>query len=56
MAFQVVVFSRSESKREEAMSFGATEYHATEGRDSLEGITPVDYLLITANTLPDLTP
>lgn len=56
MAFQAVVFSRSESKREEAMSFGATEYHATEGRDSLEGITPVDYLLITANTLPDLTP
>lgn len=53
MGMDVVVFSSTESKREEAMKFGASEFVATKGLTSFEGITPMDALLITAGTQPD---
>jgi D-arabinose 1-dehydrogenase-like Zn-dependent alcohol dehydrogenase len=53
MGMEVVVFSSTESKREEAMKFGASEFVATKGLTSFEGIAPVDGLLITAGVQPD---
>lgn len=53
MGMDVVVFSSTESKREEAMKFGASEFVATKGMTKFEGIKPVDALLITAGTQPD---
>ena len=50
---EVVVFSSTESKKEEALKFGATEFVATNGLETFEGIKPVDALLITAGTQPD---
>ena len=35
MGLEVVVFSSTESKKQEAVGFGASEFHATKGRDSL---------------------
>jgi D-arabinose 1-dehydrogenase-like Zn-dependent alcohol dehydrogenase len=53
MGMEVVVFSSTESKKEEALKFGATEFVATNGLKTFEGIKPVDALLITAGTQPD---
>ncbi|KAH7322609.1 NADP-dependent alcohol dehydrogenase [Stachybotrys elegans] len=55
MGLQPVVFSSSDSKKEEALKFGAAEFHVTAGKDKLEGIEPVDLMLITTSFLPDLT-
>jgi D-arabinose 1-dehydrogenase-like Zn-dependent alcohol dehydrogenase len=53
MGMEVVVFSSTESKKEEAMKFGASEFVATKGLTSFEGIKKVDALLITAGAQPD---
>ena len=55
MGMEAVVFSSSDSKREEALKFGASEFHATKGVTKFEGIEPVDHLLITTSVLPDLS-
>lgn len=55
MGMEVVVFSSTESKKAEAMKFGAAEFVATKGLTSFEGIKKVDALLITAGAQPDYT-
>ncbi len=46
---EVVVFSATESKREQAMEFGATEFYATKGVEKFEGIAPIDHLMVTTS-------
>ncbi|KAK9449659.1 NADP-dependent alcohol dehydrogenase C 2 [Limtongia smithiae] len=53
MGCEVVVFSGTESKREESLAFGATEFHATSGLKDLSHIKKVKHLLMTANAQPD---
>ena len=44
---EVVVFSATEDKREQALQFGATEFYATNGVGKLENIAPIDHLMVT---------
>ena len=53
MGMEVVVFSSTDSKREEAMRFGAAEFVATKGVKQFEGIKPLDALLVSTSVLPD---
>jgi D-arabinose 1-dehydrogenase-like Zn-dependent alcohol dehydrogenase len=53
MGCEVVVFSGTESKKEEARSLGATEFYATKGASKLEIGKPVKHLLVTTSRLPD---
>ncbi|KAF2502874.1 GroES-like protein [Lophium mytilinum] len=55
MGCEVVVFSSSESKREEAISFGATEFFATKGLRELDIGRKIDCLLVTSSFQPDWT-
>ena len=55
MGFETVVFSSTDSKKEEALGFGAKEFYATKGLTEFKGIQPLDALLITTSVLPDLT-
>jgi D-arabinose 1-dehydrogenase-like Zn-dependent alcohol dehydrogenase len=52
MGCEVVVFSNSDSKKDESMKLGAKEFVATTGREKLD-IKPLDRLLVTTNTQPD---
>jgi D-arabinose 1-dehydrogenase-like Zn-dependent alcohol dehydrogenase len=54
MGCEVVAFSGTESKREEAMQFGAKEFYATKGVKEFTGIRKLNHLLITTSELPDL--
>lgn len=56
MGMDAVVFSGTESKKEEAFRFGASEFYATKGVTKFEGIERLDCLLITTSVLPDLAP
>ncbi|KAJ7105428.1 chaperonin 10-like protein [Mycena crocata] len=47
------LYSRTESKREEALDLGATEFYATKGVEKLDIGKPIDHLLVTANSLPN---
>ena len=53
MGCQVVVFSGSDSKREEALRLGATEFYAMKGRDKLEVKEKINHLLVTTSAQPD---
>lgn len=53
LGYDVAVFSSTENKKEEAIKFGATEFHATAGLTKFEGIDPIDHLLITTSAQPD---
>lgn len=55
MGLEVVVFSSSAAKKEEAFKFGASEFYVT-GDENFKGVKPVDYFLITSSFLPDLSP
>jgi D-arabinose 1-dehydrogenase-like Zn-dependent alcohol dehydrogenase len=55
MGMEVVVFSSSESKAQKAFDFGASEFHITSEAAKFGDIAKMDILLITANTLPDLS-
>jgi D-arabinose 1-dehydrogenase-like Zn-dependent alcohol dehydrogenase len=55
MGMEAVVFSGTESKKEEAFQFGASEFYATKDVTKFEGIEPVDCVLITTSVLPDLS-
>lgn len=47
---EVVVFSSTEAKRDEALGYDAHEFVATKGVDSLEGrVRPVHHLIVCAN-------
>ncbi|KAF8134950.1 chaperonin 10-like protein [Boletus edulis] len=53
MGCEVVVFSGSEGKKDEAMKLGATEFYATRGASKLHIGRHVNHLLITTSSLPD---
>lgn len=53
MGCDVVVFSGSDSKKDEAMKLGAKEFVATKGKDKIEISRDVDALLVTTSVLPD---
>ena len=53
MGCEVVVFSGTESKKEEAKKLGATEFYATRGATQLEIGRRVNHLIITTSSLPD---
>lgn len=52
MGCEVVVFSGTNSKREEAMGLGATEFIAMKGVEKLT-IKQVHHLLVTTSAQPD---
>ncbi|KAI0032511.1 chaperonin 10-like protein [Vararia minispora EC-137] len=53
MGCEVVVFSSTDSKRDEACELGAHEFHTTKGKEKLEGVKPIKYLLVTTSSQPD---
>ena len=53
MGCNVVVFSSTEDKREEALKLGANEFYATKNVDKLEVAHKLDFLLVTTSFLPD---
>jgi D-arabinose 1-dehydrogenase-like Zn-dependent alcohol dehydrogenase len=53
MGCQVIVFSGTDNKREEAMQLGATEFHATKGVKELKLDKPIDNLIVTTSSQPD---
>ena len=55
MGMEVVVFSSTESKKQKALDFGASEFHVTSGVEKLEDMAKLDALLITTNANPDLS-
>lgn len=55
MGCEVVVFSTTEDKKAEAEKFGATEFYATKGKTELEGVEPVQHLIVTTAVQPDWT-
>jgi D-arabinose 1-dehydrogenase-like Zn-dependent alcohol dehydrogenase len=56
MGMEVVVFSSTASKMQEAFDFGASEFHATNDAEKFKSIAKLDVLLITTNVNPDLSP
>ncbi|KAF7318925.1 hypothetical protein HMN09_00228300 [Mycena chlorophos] len=52
----VVVFSGTNQKREEALALGANEFYATKGVEKFENVKPLNHLIVTTNTLPDWKP
>ncbi|KAI9657625.1 MAG: hypothetical protein M1821_002801 [Bathelium mastoideum] len=55
MGCEVVVFSSTDSKREEALGLGATEFYATKGVKDLQVGRKLDKLLVTTSRMPDWT-
>jgi D-arabinose 1-dehydrogenase-like Zn-dependent alcohol dehydrogenase len=55
MGASVVVFSSTDSKREEARRLGATEFYATNGVESFE-MAKLDHLMVTTSFIPDWKP
>jgi len=53
MGSDVVVFSTTDSKKEEAMKLGATEFVATKGVKELQVSGAIDHLLVTTSQQPD---
>ncbi|KAJ7126210.1 chaperonin 10-like protein [Mycena epipterygia] len=57
MGATVVVFSGTESKREEALRLGAAEFHSTATQDVPKfEMAQLDHLLVATSSLPDWTP
>ncbi|KAH8646720.1 NADP-dependent alcohol dehydrogenase [Xylariales sp. PMI_506] len=55
MGLDAVVFSNTASKKQEALDFGAAEFHTTAELDKLTEIAPLNILLITASFNADLS-
>jgi D-arabinose 1-dehydrogenase-like Zn-dependent alcohol dehydrogenase len=53
MGCDVVVFSGSENKKDEAIKLGAHEFVAAKNNPKLEGVKPVDFLMVTTSAQPD---
>ena len=53
MGCAVVVFSSTNSKKEQAMQLGATEFVATKENPSLRDIAPLDSLVVSTSVQPD---
>lgn len=50
MGLEPIVFSGTESKKDQAKEFGAAEFHVTKDLSKLSQVEPVDVLLVTANS------
>ncbi|KUM62629.1 hypothetical protein ACN42_g4487 [Penicillium freii] len=55
MGCQVVVFSGTDSKKEEATKLGAGEFYATKGVKELKIKAPLEHLIVTTSSQPDWT-
>ena len=53
MGCKVVVFSGTDSKKEEALKWGASEFYATKDATELKTQSKVDHLLVTTSANPD---
>ncbi|KAJ8100140.1 chaperonin 10-like protein [Lipomyces tetrasporus] len=53
MGCETVVFSSTESKKNEAIRLGAKEFYATKGVTSLNIGKPLDHLIVTTSSQPD---
>jgi D-arabinose 1-dehydrogenase-like Zn-dependent alcohol dehydrogenase len=53
MGCQVVVFSGTDNKREEAKKLGAAEFYPTKGAKELKIKKPVDHLIVTTSSQPN---
>lgn len=53
MGCQVVVFSGTDSKKDQAMELGATEFYPTKDVKQLKIGKPIDHLLVTTSSQPD---
>ncbi|KAH7130241.1 chaperonin 10-like protein [Dendryphion nanum] len=53
MGCEVVVFSGTESKKDEAMKLGASEFIAMKGKTQLDVSRKIDCLLVTTSAQPD---
>lgn len=53
MGCEVVVFSGTDSKKEEALQLGATEFHATKDLKEFKLDNKIDHLLVTTSVQPD---
>lgn len=54
MGCEVVVFSSTDSKKEESFKLGAVEFVATKGVEKLEVSKPLDHLLVTTSFQPGM--
>jgi len=54
MGCEVVVFSGTDSKKDEALKLGASEFVAMKGKKELSVSRPVDCLLVTASAQPGM--
>ncbi|KAJ7680691.1 putative NADP-dependent alcohol dehydrogenase C 2 [Mycena polygramma] len=52
MGASVIVFSSTDSKRQEAMRLGAVEFYATKGVKKFD-MAKLDHLIVTTSSLPD---
>jgi D-arabinose 1-dehydrogenase-like Zn-dependent alcohol dehydrogenase len=55
MGLEAVVFSSTESKKQDALDLGASEFHVTSGVGKFENVAKLDVLLLTSNAIPDLS-
>jgi D-arabinose 1-dehydrogenase-like Zn-dependent alcohol dehydrogenase len=53
MGCEVVVFSGTDSKKDEAKKLGAMEFYATKGVEEIKIPKPIDHLLVTTAAQPD---
>ena len=53
MGCEVVAFSGTKAKRDEAMMLGATHFYATKGVKELKVHRQIDHLLVTTSNHPD---
>ncbi|KAK5052752.1 hypothetical protein LTR84_002618 [Exophiala bonariae] len=53
MGCEVVVFSGTDSKKEEALKLGATEFYATKDQKEIKINGKIDHLLVTTSAQPD---
>jgi D-arabinose 1-dehydrogenase-like Zn-dependent alcohol dehydrogenase len=56
MGCDVIVFSGTESKKEEAMKLGAKEFVAMKGKKELKMEKPINCLLVTTSAQPGTLP
>lgn len=53
MGCEVVVFSSTNNKKDQATKLGASEFVATKENPKMEGVKPIDVLLVTTSQQPD---
>ena len=53
MGCDVVVFSGTDNKKQQAFELGATDFVATKENPKFEGVKPIDHLLVSTNQQPD---